>query len=187
MAVELEHGCKDDFIVAASEPTHTRWLGHRKYAERVRRGDLNVGDLREYESVVECFHRRNEVANEVLVGGGHDLIPNGDIVDLGAGVERQDVGSDPVASGREFRDCWDVAVANGNRDADAGVSEGSKNIGVAVEDFDLVDGGPGFEKVGDLGRRRKVIGESAIVNADGIGGGGEEKSGDAEDYKAKRL
>ena len=127
------------------------------------------------------------MANEVLIGGGHDFIPDGDIINLRAGVERQDMGSNPVASRREFRHRRNVSVADGDRDADSGTSEGSENIGVGVEDFDLVDCGPGFEKVGDLGRRREVIRESAIVNADSTGGNGEEKSGEAEDYKAKRL
>jgi hypothetical protein len=43
-----------------------------------------------------------------------------------------------------------------------------EDVGVGVEYLNAVDGGLGFEKGGDFGRWWEVVGDGAIVDADGV-------------------
>jgi hypothetical protein len=67
---------------------------------------------------------------------------------------------------------WNVAISDGDGHGDAGVGEGTEDVGVGVEYLDAIDGGLGFEKGGDFGRWWEVVDDGAIVNADGVCGGG---------------
>ena len=52
------------------------------------------------------------------------------------------------------------------------VGKGFEDVRVGVEDLDAVDGGLGFEEVGHLGVWWEVVGDGAIVDTDGVSGGG---------------
>lgn len=124
---------------------------------------------------------------ENLVGGGENLIPDGDVVDQSVGVKRKNVNCDPRLSGGELGEGRNVTVCDGNSEGDAGTGEGTKDILVGVKDLDAIDGGLGFEEGSDLGRRREVVGNRAIVDADGVGGGGksDEEREEAEEEREK--
>lgn len=146
-------------------------------------GDLDGVDAGEFEGGVEGFHGGYEVGDEVLVVGVHDLVADEDGVDTGFGVEGGDVGGDPAAGGGELGERGDVAVGHRDGHANAGVSEGAEDVGVGVEDLDAVDGCLGLEEVGDLGRRREVVAEGAVVDADGEDGGEEEEEEEEEERR----
>ena len=84
----------------------------------------------------------------------------------------KDIIGHPGLGGGEFRKGWNVAVSDGDGERDVGVGEGFEDVRVGVEDLHAVDGGLGFEEVGHLGRRWEVVGDGAIVDADGVSGGG---------------
>lgn len=85
---------------------------------------------------------------------------------------RQDVVSDPGLGGGEFCEGRYVAVADRDGDGDVCVGEGAEEFGVGVEELDAVYGGLGFEEIGYLLRWREVVGDGAVVDADGVSGGG---------------
>eukprot|EP00268_Persea_americana_P063624 TRINITY_DN8274_c0_g2_i1.p5 TRINITY_DN8274_c0_g2~~TRINITY_DN8274_c0_g2_i1.p5 ORF type:complete len:136 (-),score=43.11 TRINITY_DN8274_c0_g2_i1:127-534(-) len=130
-------------------------------------GDGDGGHPGEAEGGVEGSHGRDEVGDEVLVGGGDDFVADGDLGDLGGGEEGGDVGGDPGLGGGELGQGGDVAVGDGDGDGDVGVGEGGEDGGVGVEELDVGDGGVGFQEARDLGRGREVVCKSAVVDAYG--------------------
>jgi hypothetical protein len=80
----------------------------------------------------------------------------------------QNVIGDPGLDGGEFGQGGNVAVSNGDSHEDAGVGESTEDVGVGVEDLNVVDGGLGFEKGGNFGRWWVVVGDSAVVDSDGV-------------------
>ncbi|THF95134.1 hypothetical protein TEA_020315 [Camellia sinensis var. sinensis] len=56
--------------------------------DRVGMGNLNAGYFGKIDGGVERFHGGEEVGDDGFVGGGNDLVPDGDAVDFGDGVER---------------------------------------------------------------------------------------------------
>lgn len=71
----------------------------------------------------------------------------------------------------------DVGVGDVNSERDTGVGESLKDLRIAVEELDRGEGSLRSEEMGDSGRRREVIGDSAKVDAGegGSGGGKEER------------
>lgn len=176
--MKLQDRSEYDFVVAAPESSETRRSGvGREYAERVRCRDLNGGDVGELEGRVKGLHSRQQMRDEVLVRRGEDFVPHGDSVDLGARIKRENVVGHPGLRRGELGDGGNIAVSDGNGDGDAGVGEGAEDVRVGVEDLDAVDGGFGLEERGDLGWRREVIGDGAVVDADGDGGGEDDVGG----------
>ena len=84
----------------------------------------------------------------------------------------KDIIGHPGLGGGEFGKSWNVAVSDGDGERDVGVGEGFEDVRVGVEDLHAVDGGLGFEEVGHLGRWWEVVGDGAVVDADGVSGGG---------------
>jgi hypothetical protein len=113
-------------------------------------------------------HRRNEVADKVLISGGHDFITNSNIIDPCLRMERGDTCGHPLASVVKVRKRRDFPIANGDSHEDASISKGLENIRVGVKDFDAVYGGSSLEKVGYLSWWWKVIAKGAIVYAYGV-------------------
>lgn len=66
----------------------------------------------------------------------------------------------------------DFGVRDGNGERNSGAGEGLEDLGVAVKDFNFVDGGLRGEKLGDLRWGWEVVGDPAVVDSDGGGGGG---------------
>ena len=118
---------------------------------------------------------------EILVGGGEDLVPDGDVVDESVRVKRENVIGNPGLSGGELGEGRNVAISDRDCESDASSGEGTENIRVGVKDLDAVDGGVGFEEGGDLGGRREIVGDGAVVDTDRVGGGGE-----AEEEREKK-
>jgi hypothetical protein len=83
-------------------------------------------------------------------------------------VKWHNVIGDPRLGGGEFGQGGNVAISNGDGHGDAGVGESAKDVGVGVEYLYAVDGGLGFEKGGDFGRWWEVVGDGAVVDADGV-------------------
>lgn len=162
--------------------------GEKNRAKITILSNLNVLDSGENKSVVETPHGGDEAADEALVVGGHDFITNSNIIDPCLGVERSDVGGDPLARVGEDREGGDVKVADGDSDGDATVGKGPEDVRVGVEDLDAVDDGLGLEEVDHLGWRWKVVSKSAVVDADRVCGDGEieEESGEDEDGVRER-
>jgi hypothetical protein len=83
-------------------------------------------------------------------------------------VKWHNVIGDPGLGGEEFGQGGNVAVSNGDGHGDAGVGESVEDVGVGVKYLNAVDGGLGFEKGGDFGRWWEVVGDSVVVDADGV-------------------
>jgi len=129
---------------------------------------LDVIDSSENKSLMDDPHRRNEVADKVLISGGHDFITNSNIIDPCLRMERGDTCGHPLASVVKVRKRRDFPIANGDSHEDASISKGLENIRVGVKDFDAVYGGSSLEKVGYLSWWWKVIAKGAIVYAYGV-------------------
>jgi len=110
--------------------------------------NLNVFDSGENKSVVETPHRGDEVADEVLVRGGHDFVANNNIINPRLQVEQGDMGGDPMVRVGVDREDGDVIVFDGHGDKDASVGKGQEDVRVNVEDLGTVDDGLGLEEVG---------------------------------------
>ena len=113
------------------------------------------------------------MSNEGFIGGGDDFVTDNDTVDDCFWMERQNVIGNPRLCCRQLRERRDITIFGGDSDGDASVGKGVENVGVAIKDFDAVDGGLGFEEVGDFGWWREVVGDGAVVDADGVGSGRE--------------
>lgn len=88
-------------------------------------------------------------------------------------MERPDVAHNPLSSnihagGKD----GDVAVGGGDGDGDAGVGKSLKDLRVHVKDLYMVYDGPCFQEVCDRGWRWEVVAQGAVVDADGVCGGG---------------
>ena len=124
--------------------------------------------------------------DEILIRRGEYFVADSDKGDLGGRVERGDVGGDPRFGGGEVGDRWYVTGGESNDEGDARVCECADEIWVGVEELDAVDVGVLSEEVCDLRRGREVVGDGAVVDANGEGcgrmkeeeeEGGEEKRG----------
>jgi hypothetical protein len=89
-------------------------------------------------------------------------------VDLGLGVKWHNVIGNLGLGGGEFGQGGNVAISNGDDHGDAGVGESVEDVRVGVEYLNAADGGLGFEKGGDFGRWWEVVGDGAVVDADGV-------------------
>lgn len=70
---------------------------------------------------MDLAHCRNERGFELGVRGGEDLVADEEVADLGGGVKREDVGSDPlVGEGCGFGDVDDELVRDHDGDGDVG-------------------------------------------------------------------
>jgi hypothetical protein len=68
----------------------------------------------------------------------------------------------------EFDQGGNIAISNSDGHKDADVGESAEDVSVGVKYLNSVDGGLGFEKGGDFGRWWEVVGDGAIVDADGV-------------------
>lgn len=116
---------------------------------------------------MECFHGGYEVVDEVLWAPVENLVSDSYVMDPGCWVKGFDMGGDPSAGGSYFGEGRDVAVGNSDGYEDAGVSEGSDDVGVNVEEFDSVYDGFFFKKLGYLGWWGQIVAQGTIVNTDG--------------------
>lgn len=124
---------------------------------------------------------------KILVRGSEDLIPDRDVVDQSGWVKGENIVGNPRLGGGELGEGGNVTVSDGDGECDAGAGEGTEDIGVGVKDLDAVDGGVGFEEGSDLGRGRKVVGNGAVVDADGICGGGKGNEKEEEEREKERV
>lgn len=96
---------------------------------------------RRIEGILDILHRRDELVDQILVAGGHDLVADGDQDDLAGRVEGSHVGVDPIFGeigvGGQRRD---VAVGGADDDSDAGVGEGFDYGRVGSVQSDLLNG-----------------------------------------------
>ena len=142
--------------------------------------NVNVVDLYLYirdsfgdESIVEGSHGSDKAENHVTVAPVEDFAANEYVIDFGLRMKRFDFVDNPLTSKVDVFERYDVAVGGGDGEGDAGVGEGPDDFWVHIEDLDAVDGCPCLEKVGHRGRRREVVADGSIVDADGVRGGSE--------------
>lgn len=128
---------------------------------------LNTLETGKVESVSEGPHSWDEVRDELLASPVQYLIADEDPDDPRLRVEGCNVIGDPLASKGDLREGGDVTIAGGDGKGYPGVREGADNIRVGIVDFDAVDDRLCLDEVGNLGRRREVVPEGAIVDADG--------------------
>lgn len=118
------------------------------------------------EGRLDISHCREELRDQALVVGEKDLIADVDEGDLAGRVERDDVRLDPlsrhVGIGGE---AGNVAVGDSDDDADSGVGQGLDDGRIGSIEADLLDGG-GLEELRGGRRRREVVGDLAVVDAD---------------------
>ena len=116
------------------------------------------------EGGLEISHRRKELRDENLVAEGEDLVADGDEGDLAGGVEGEDVRVDPLSGGVGIgSQAGDVAGTDD--DLDAGAGEGGDDGRIGAVEADPLDRS-GAEEVGSGRRRREVVGDLAVVDAD---------------------
>lgn len=96
-----------------------------------------------------------------------DLVADGDGDDVGVGMVGGDVLLDPLlGEGRGFGGGGEELVGEVDGDLDVGFGEGFEDGWVGVVELDPGDG-LGFEEVDDFDGGREVVGDPAVVNADG--------------------
>lgn len=132
---------------------------------------------------MEGSHGRDEVGLLGNISPVKDLGTNGNVTYVGRRVKGFDILLDPPASCARFRDGGDVAIGEGDYQRDARVGEGFNDFVVHIEDLDRVDDGLGLKEVHHLRRWREVVTERAVVDSDGVSGGGEmeEEKGEEEE------
>jgi len=81
----------------------------------------------------------------------------------------------------------DVGVGNSDGERNSGAGEGLEDLGVAVEEFNLIDGGLRSEKLGYLRWGWEVVGHPAVVDSDGGGGGEEERESGREEEEDREI
>lgn len=189
LIMKIEDWSENGPVVPTPEPPGTRRLRGGQNAQRMRGRDLNIRYIRELESRMNSLHSRKQMRYKILVGGSEDLIPDCYVVDQSGGVKGENIVGNPRLGGGELGEGGNVTVSDGDGEGDAGAGEGTENIGVGVKDLDAVDGSAGFEESGDLGRGRKVVGNGAVVDADGICGGGKgnEEEEEEEEREKERV
>ncbi|CAL5348261.1 unnamed protein product [Camellia sinensis] len=65
------------------------WGKYDHVETRLNRPELGGSEIDNIPSELGRFHGGEEVGDDGFVGGGNDLIPDGDAVDFGDGVERR--------------------------------------------------------------------------------------------------
>lgn len=142
---------------------------------------LNVSDTLCLKGRVERSHGRNKATDHVGITPMKNLATNKDVVDSGLRMKRLDVGDDPLASRIHVPERSNVAVGRRDSNTDAGAGESLEDLRVHIEDLDAVDGGPCLEEVGHGGRWREVVAEGAVVDSDGVDGGGDVEEQEEEE------
>lgn len=130
----------------------------------MRRGDLDAtvergGD----EGGVKGLHRRDQISDEEVTSGGDNFVSDEDADDVGCWEVRLDVIGDPLVGEGEIGEVWDLVVGDGDGDGNTGVSEGSENLRICVEESNAVNDGGMEEELRHFTRRRQIVGECAVV------------------------
>lgn len=122
-------------------------------------------------------HGGNKVGDLNFVSPVNDLIADRDVVDPRPRMERLDVLRHPPPRRPGVGQPDDLAVADRDSHGDPAAREGAEDVGVGVEELHAVDARLRPQEVRHLRRRRQVVAERAVVDADGVpesGGGGDE-------------
>ena len=133
---------------------------------------LNIRDPLSNKSSVESSHSRDKTKDQFHVSPMQNFATNENIVNFCLRVVRLYVINNPLASWIYVFQGGDVSVRGGDGDRDSRIGEGLEDFWVDIKDLDTVNGGFGLDEVRHNRWRREVVADCAVVNSDGVCGGG---------------